>query len=370
MENAEKTDQEKLEEDFRNNGYLDDDSNESPPSDIVAYNELRSCADLYRMHNQGVLKIQPDFQRDFIWNGTAQTRFIDSVVKQLPIPSMCFAFDFKKNEWQVIDGLQRISTIIKFLDLDEPWKLSNLDDIDPRISGKQTTSKKKVGTSLMPRFHSIVENTSIPVNVLRCDFSKKTHMEYLFTIFHRLNSGGQKLNNQEIRNCIFSGSLNKLLRDLDRDKSWREINNMKAGKNLRFVKQELILRVFAFSEELSKYEGNIARFLNNYMHTHRNAETGFIESHRESFANAVNLFHGNCFDKNDKQYPIAVLEATLVAILLNYEKLNNETKSSIQVKWKRLLKADEFSPESLKEGLSKKERVRARILKATEIFGQ
>ena len=242
------------EAEFRDNGYLDDDSNETPPSDIVSYNELRSCADLFRMHNQGVLQIKPDFQRDFVWNGVAQTRFIDSLAKQLPIPSLCFAFDYRQNQWQVIDGLQRISTVIKFLDLKKPWRLSKLDDIDPKLSGKQTASKKTEKSNI-PRFHSLIENTQIPVNVLRCDFAKPRHMEYLFTIFHRLNSGGQKLNNQEIRNCIFSGTFNQMLRDLDQNNNWRLINNMKEGKNLRFVKQELILRVFALFDNLNKYEG-------------------------------------------------------------------------------------------------------------------
>lgn len=65
----------------------DDDNAEVPPEDIVAYNELRSCADLYRMHTQKILDIQPEFQRDIVWKGPDQTRFIDSLIKQLPIPA-------------------------------------------------------------------------------------------------------------------------------------------------------------------------------------------------------------------------------------------------------------------------------------------
>ena len=70
--------------------FFESDSVEVPPSDIVAYNELRSCADLFRMYREGILEIQPEFQRQIVWNNFAQTRFIDSLVKQLPIPSMCF----------------------------------------------------------------------------------------------------------------------------------------------------------------------------------------------------------------------------------------------------------------------------------------
>src|ERR1051325_7198730 len=112
--------------------FNEDDSPQVPPSDIVAYNELRSCADLYRMHMQTILVIQPEFQRDVVWKGSDQTRFIDSLVKQLPIPSMCFAMDHKAQQWIVIDGLQRISTIIRFLEGGQ-WELAPLDDIEPDI---------------------------------------------------------------------------------------------------------------------------------------------------------------------------------------------------------------------------------------------
>ena len=95
--------------------FTEDDYASVPPSDIVAYDELRSCADLFRMHEQGILEIQPHFQREVVWKGTDQTRFIDSLIKQLPIPSMCFALDHKAQRWIVIDGLQRISTIVRFL---------------------------------------------------------------------------------------------------------------------------------------------------------------------------------------------------------------------------------------------------------------
>ena len=84
--------------------FEEDDSFELPPPDIIAYNELRSCADLFRMYKEDILAIQPAYQREIVWTDTDQTRFIDSLVKQLPIPSMCFSLDYKTQKWQVIDG--------------------------------------------------------------------------------------------------------------------------------------------------------------------------------------------------------------------------------------------------------------------------
>ena len=69
--------------------------------------------------------------------------------------------------------------------------------------GKGPATGKKVSEirKQYPGIIEIVENVTLPITVLRCDYSKESHNNYLFTIFHRLNSGGKKLTNQEIRNC-------------------------------------------------------------------------------------------------------------------------------------------------------------------------
>ena len=119
-----------------------DDSSDQPPTDIVAFNELRSCADLVRMYSSKQLEIKPDFQRDIVWPNASQTRFIDSLTKQLPIPSMCIGLDYNTNKRLVIDGLQRMWSIIRFL-TDDNWRLSTLPDIDDRLSGRRISYIKE-----------------------------------------------------------------------------------------------------------------------------------------------------------------------------------------------------------------------------------
>ena len=75
------------------NQQHDDDINKQPPDDIISFNELRSCADLLRMYTDNQLKIDPDFQRNLVWSAVEKTRFIDSLTKQLSIPSMCISLD-------------------------------------------------------------------------------------------------------------------------------------------------------------------------------------------------------------------------------------------------------------------------------------
>src|SRR5579862_5699026 len=159
-------------EQIEDESFYENDHAEVPPSDIVAYNELRSCADLFRMKAQGILEIQPEFQRDIVWKGPDQTRFIDSLIKSLPIPSMCFALDHKAQRWIVIDGLQRISTIVRFLEGGD-WTLSRLDDVDQGLAG-ESAAAIKTSSGTLHQYYTRVENLSVPVTVLRCDFKKKS----------------------------------------------------------------------------------------------------------------------------------------------------------------------------------------------------
>lgn len=346
-----------------------DESNETPPSDIVAYNELRSCADVYRMHTEGILEIQPEFQREFVWKGIAQTRFIDSLVKQLPIPSMCFAYDYKQNSWIVIDGLQRISTIIRFLGADKKWRLAKLPDIDPHLAGASVADIKVAKKVELKSFYARVQNQMLPVNVLRCDFKKKRHNEYLFTIFHRLNSGGSKLNNQEIRNCIYSGPFNDLLKHLDKTPEWRLINHMKDGEEQRFTKQEWILRLFAFLENEADYRGSVSKFLNDYMFDHRYDEQDALDKRGDLFERIVKVLGGKIFDnKKPERRPGTVIEAVMVGIARNLDRCEAADGEVLRAQYAKMLQDESISEASLAEGLSKPDKVKARFDAATKIF--
>ncbi len=347
--------------------FLEDDDTELPPSDIIAYNELRSCADLFRMHRQGILKIQPEFQREIVWKNPAQTRFIDSLVKQLPIPSMCFSLDYKTQKWQVIDGLQRMSSIIKFLS-GEQGVLSKLDDIDPKLSG-QSISKFVDENSELHSYFTRVENLTLPITVLRCDYTKKSHTRYLFTIFHRLNAGGMKLNNQEIRNCIYSGKFNDLLKELNKNSTWMKINRMKKEIGYRFTKQELILRFFSFQDEYLNYKGRLARFLNDYMDDNRNPSEQFLNEKRNIFIRTIHIIYEKIFEgKIPAKFAISVFEALLVGISLNLPSLESKSNQVVQTMYQNLLAHEEFSEQKLIEGLSGKQRVIGRMSAAKDIF--
>ncbi|WP_078063391.1 DUF262 domain-containing protein [Bacteroides ihuae] len=335
-----------------------------PPPDIVAFNEQRSCADIYRMYEKKQIDINPDFQRGEVWQNRAQTLFIDSLIKQLPIPSMCISLDIKTQKRLVIDGLQRITSIIKFLDTDKDWKLSKTDDVDSRISGKKVSEIKKENNSLF----EVLENVTIPITVIRCDYNNKEHMKYLFQIFYRLNSGGNKLYNQEIRNCIFQGNLNSLLKRLARTPSWYAFANVTEDKvnKARFNNEERILRFFAFYNKHSEYAGKLAAFLNDYMEENKDLPEEQIVNFEELFNDTLNIAN-KLSNKPDSKN---IAEAVLVGIAINKDKLSNITSEGLSQIYSALMTQPEFSEEALREGLGAEDKVKDRINKSIELFGR
>lgn len=345
--------------------YLEDDFNELPPEDIIAYNELRSCADLYRMYKEGVLDINPDFQRDEVWAEAQKTRFIDSLIKKLPIPSMCFSLDYKTEKWQVIDGLQRISSVIKFLNEENNWRLSKLDDIDSRLSGKTVLEIKAEGNGILI---TRLANLTIPTTVLRCDYSKHQHTNYLFTIFHRLNTGGIKLTNQEIRNALYNGKFNTKIKDFNKYSNWRKLLGLKKDKKYRLSKEELILRFFSFYDLKDKYEGGLSKFLNDYMSKHRNPTVTWLSEKEQLFYQAVDLIYDKIADqKTISKNSNVIIEALLYGVAKNMEFLQKKSSTEIKIYFKKLVEDENFSEGNLREGLANKAKVLNR-LNASEII--
>lgn len=344
-----------------------DTSEPIPPVDIIAYNEVRSCADLYRLFVSGKMEIQPDFQREVVWKRNERARFIDSLVKQLPIPSMCFSLDPKTQRWKVIDGLQRMTSITDFLGPNE-WRLVALDDIHPLLRGATNLSLRD-GDENASILYSSVENVTIPVTVIRCDYTKREHMRYLFTIFHRLNSGGVRLNNQEIRNCIYTGYLNDALKQFDTNNSdWQVVKSRIWGSVTRFRSVEVLLRVLAFSDRLLEYQGNLADFLNHYMHDHADASADMVDEMISKLAAAAKITRAALGEQAQGKLSLAIIEAVLVATTVHRESLISEKNGAIHDRYEAMLAMPAFA-EGARYAVSSIENVQGRLGEAMAAFG-
>ena len=337
-----------------------------PPADIVAFNELRSCADIYRMYKKGQIDIKPDFQRGEVWTNRAQTLFIDSLMKQLPIPSLCISLDINSQKRLVIDGLQRISTIIKFLeeDPDKDFKLCNTNQVDERISGKKVSQIRRDS----PQLCEILENVTIPVTILRCDYTKKDHMHYLYQIFYRLNSGGNKLFNQEIRNCIYQGTFNNFLKEYVRSQDWLQFTNNteEMVDKARFKNEELLLRFFALNDRFNIYSGNMSSFLNDYMDDNKNANEEMIRNYRNVISKVICI----AMNINNISTSKNVREAMMVGIAKNVDNLKDIDNVQINQLYTEMMQDPNFSAEELQDALSTRDKVRNRINAAIRIFSQ
>jgi uncharacterized protein with ParB-like and HNH nuclease domain len=334
----------------------------APPTDIVVLNEQRSCADILRLKQKEHIDINPEFQREEVWSNANKTRFIDSLTKEVPIPSMCFGFDYKTDKRIVIDGLQRISTIVKFLSEDD-WQLSQLKDIDASLSGKSVGEIKRANPTLFSR----VENLTLPITVLRCDFNRDDHMEYIYNIFFRLNTGGLKLNAQEIRNCIYIGDFNKLLSDLRHYHGFTTLLKLTDQSSYRLKWEELVLRFFAFFDSYQAYTGSLASFLNDYMKSNRKLSSEKIEEKKKLFISVVDFINSR---KDAFTIPAskAALEALLIGIAKNLLTISSLSTDQLREKTGRF-DSEITNSSELMQGTAQKAKVLTRIGKSIEIFG-
>ncbi|WLT36821.1 DUF262 domain-containing protein [Synechocystis sp. B12] len=324
------------------------------------------------------LKIDPEFQRKNVWKNSEKTRFIDSLIKQLPIPSMCISWDYKTNQRLVVDGLQRIFTIIQFLGQDEPelpedyqnWQLSALDDIDERIKGKSISEIKQEYPSLYER----VENLTLPITVIRFDSNQESHMNYLYTIFHRLNTGGTPLNNQEIRNCIYQGNFNRLLRVCADYSGWKKLPFSKKMNIQRLEDQEFILRFFAFFDNHQNYKGRLSKFLNEYMLKNKAILSEDYEQKRHLFEQTTSYLFDIFPEGKELDLSKVILEGLMIGIAHNIQSidgLDEEIRQNILKKnYEKLKASDPYSSENLQEGLLQASKVKTRLNESVKIFSK
>lgn len=357
-------------QDIKNREIFDAEGEETPratmpPIDVVAYNEMRSCHDLWTMYERGKLIIDPDFQRHNVWNTKDRSLFIDSLLKELPIPSVCLFHDNATGQKIVVDGLQRISSIIALLNpKGKDWTISDIEGVDERLRGKTVASLRADANGLL----YTIEEKVLPVTVIRGIFDKKDHQEYLVQIFSRLNSGGRRLLNQEVRNCIFRGTLNNNLKLFVRTPSWLNFTGLTEKKvdDDRFGQEERALRLFAFWKNVTSYKSSLNRFLNDTMHSYRNMSNEDFQSFESVLSRALIVCArisegGDTLKKNWN-----ICEAVLVGIMSNIDTAEHAEDVALNQAYQALFAA--VSAEGMREGLMQPGKVKFRMQKAVECF--
>ncbi len=159
-----------------------------------------SIGEIINLYRDNELIINPDYQRFFRWTITQKTKFVESILLGIPIPSI-FVYQDQDGKWEVVDGLQRISTILEFVgilrDNDDPRNLippSTLEDTEilPNLQGITWETLPKEPLQLF------FKRTKIKIEIIKYESDPYAKFE----VFQRLNSGGSLLTPQEFRNCL------------------------------------------------------------------------------------------------------------------------------------------------------------------------
>jgi len=325
-----------------------------------------SCYELVRRYNDEQIDTQPDFQRNFVWSRDVQTLLIDSLVNEIPIPHLFLGLDTQTKQYKVIDGLQRVRTIINFFN-DPKFKLSVLPDINPRISGKSVSKIKKESEEMYKK----LENSTIHYTLIKCDFSDESHMDYLFRFFNRINTGGKILKSQEIRNCICKGKFNDLLKEVAKSEEWKVVMG-RTPKIDRLINEEVILKTFAFLDKLDSYDGELSRFLDRYMSEKKNADDTEVEKKRDILMSTLVLLIENLDNVNVvRRFGRTVKEMLLIGIANNIDTLKLKPKNEVQemfAKFENFVNDENFRRGNIGQGSSKKEKVKNRLMETISIF--
>ena len=217
--------------------------------------------------DHGEIDLTPDFQRlRGIWNIERKSRLIESLLLRIPIPVFYVAAKVN-DDWSVVDGLQRMSTIDDYTNGQFP-----LEKLEYLVSfnGFKWDS--------LPRpMQRRISETQLFINVIE----PGTPSEVMFNIFLRINTGGMTLNGQEIRHALHSGPIREFLKELAESDEFLKVTNRSVKPN-RMADRECVLRFLAF--HLSPPELYSANDLNRHLSAAMNSINGMSQDARHSLA--------------------------------------------------------------------------------------
>lgn len=223
----------------------------------VSFNEL---ADMYENKE---LKIRPEFQRLFRWPISKRSQFVESLVLELPVPPI-YVIETDEGVYELIDGLQRISSYLHFRGLLEPRededKVLKLEgcDIVPELNG-QTFEDLPQAIKIKLKRHFI------RMEVLR----RESDRRLTYYMFKRLNTGGEILSQQEVRNAtirLLDDSINTFLKKMAENQDYRTcMSGLTQEKIDQMYMEEYVLRYFAMKNNRDAYHKDIGEFLTAYM---------------------------------------------------------------------------------------------------------
>ena len=356
------TDDDTLEEDQGEEGLYPYDPTEA---DIDIREDSQTVFELMRKYDNGKLIIEPDFQRNLVWKRTQQSKFIESVILNFPIPPF-YVNQTREGKYIVVDGLQRTSTLHEFVN--NRFKLQGLEALK-KLNGFSFSDLK----NLSGDYQTKIEDKKLNLYVIKPSVSVKV----VYDIFNRINTGGTNLQRQEVRNCIFLGKSTKLLRELAESDDFKIAINEgispKRMKDREAVLRYLAFRIFNYKED---YQGDMSNFLERTMKKINIMQISEIQSLNDDFKRVMKLTYKFFGNKNFRLptaqtrgiVNMAILESIACFFSIKDDLFLKEHKIQIIANFERLIKNIEYL-ESVKNATSSKAKVISRFSLVQEILG-
>lgn len=310
---------------------IDDDTEIPFNADKIRIDQqMLSLKYIMELKDGNLLELNPGYQRNRVWrDNKRKSLLIESLMLRIPIPAFYF-YENENSKFQVIDGQQRLATIHEFVN--NEFQLTGLEYLSD-------TCSKKYFKDLDVKYQQRIYRTQLAVNVLDARSPKKV----IYDIFRRINTGGMKLNPQEMRNAICKPQVRLFLK-----KSIQNINYLKATRKLvkddRMDAQELALRFYAFyltydfeKEKLTYDYKNVSSMLDDKIELLNEMNKEKLEQLYDKFDTAMKrcyqVFGKYCFTKISitKENEIELMSRdyinkslfTAYSVLLSHPKYND-----------------------------------------------
>lgn len=212
-----------------------------------------SIYEMKRKYDRGKICMDPSFQRNFVWGNRQMSELIESVIIGIPLPLIYLA-ESQEGSLVVVDGRQRLTTFIKFLN--NEFKLKGLR-ILKELNGYGFQDLEK--EDRFSKYVTDIEDFQLVVQIIKYPTPDKVR----FDIFDRVNRGGTPLNKQEMRNALYQGKSTEMLKELSEGEAFKlATGNSISPKHMK--DRYIILRSLCFSlykeKKLTDVDGNYIEY--------------------------------------------------------------------------------------------------------------
>ncbi|EKF65170.1 hypothetical protein B194_1682 [Serratia plymuthica A30] len=239
----------------------------------------------------GDLVLDPNYQRKYQWDDVKASKFIESIILNIPVPVVYLAEE-KNGSFSVIDGQHRLTSLFRFIKANELRTIFDDAAIEPlSISGL------KIMSELNGQSHSELDRSYksiIAKRPIRCIVVLNESDEALkFEVFERLNTGSTSLTDQEVRNCVYRGNYNELIKKLAEYGPFKSLLSLPEHAERAMKGTELVLRFLAYREltNTTDYSDNYSEYLNLHMEDNRDISAGRVDEISNLFYQTVDLLN-------------------------------------------------------------------------------